>query len=139
MLLAKLPPRPAAQTLLGGCALHWARSAPQGPLCMSHASASRTPCVSCVPAKAEQVHGRQARSLRGSGPWTSASLAWGTGQALWAVTAAPGHGGNGACQAWKAHQEKEPGQGVLASARDAEHFLVSTADRVAGRAHCGFS
>lgn len=65
-LLAKLPPQPAAQTLLGGCALHRAGSAPRGPLCMSHAPGSRTPCVSCVPEKAEQAHRGDRPGLSGA-------------------------------------------------------------------------
>lgn len=73
--------------------------------------------------------GRRAR-VQGVGPWASASVAWGTGQAPWAVTAAPGLRGQGR-QAWKAHRRRSrtgraglcPGCGAVP---------VFTSDRVAG-------
>lgn len=80
------------------------------------------PHVSRVPERPEQAHG-------GDGPGSGVG-AMGTGQAPWAVTVTPGHRGHGACQAWKAHQEKKSGQGVLCPGRGA--VPASTPDRVAG-------
>lgn len=90
-----------------------------------------SPCVPCVP----EETGQGPFGAWGHGPLP---LAWGTGQAPWAVTAAPVHRGHSTCQAWKAHQEK-PGQGVLASARDADSSLCPRQIVWPGQAHCGFS